>query len=37
VTCYPFDAVAPGGTLRYVVTGQLAADDARSPMRVVKL
>jgi sortase A len=30
VTCYPFDALAPGGTLRYVVTGELAndADDA---------
>jgi len=23
VTCYPFDAVAPGGSLRYVVTGYL--------------
>lgn len=22
VTCYPFDALAPGGTLRYVVTGE---------------
>ena len=22
VTCYPFDAIAPGGPLRYVVTGQ---------------
>jgi len=30
VTCYPFDALVPGGTLRYVVTGELAldADDA---------
>jgi hypothetical protein len=24
VTCYPFDAVMPGGPLRYVVTGRLA-------------
>ena len=23
VTCYPFDALVPGGTLRYVVTGEL--------------
>ena len=23
VTCYPFDAVVPGGPLRYVVTGEL--------------
>lgn len=26
VTCYPFDALVPGGTLRYVVTGELASD-----------
>jgi sortase A len=26
VTCYPFDALVPGGTLRYVVTGELARD-----------
>jgi sortase A len=25
VTCYPFDALVPGGTLRYVVTGELNA------------
>jgi sortase A len=24
VTCYPFDALVPGGTLRYVVTGERA-------------
>jgi sortase A len=24
VTCYPFDSLVPGGTLRYVVTGELA-------------
>jgi sortase A len=35
VTCYPFDALVPGGTLRYVVTGDLAgdADDAPSSAR----
>ena len=36
VTCYPFDALMPGGTLRYVVTGELALDDvdaATSPPR----
>ncbi len=35
VTCYPFDALVPGGTLRYVVTGELAldADDARALAR----
>jgi len=27
VTCYPFDALVPGGTLRYVVTGELALED----------
>jgi sortase A len=27
VTCYPFDALVPGGTLRYVVTGELTLDD----------
>lgn len=27
VTCYPFDALMPGGTLRYVVTGELALED----------
>ena len=38
VTCYPFDAVAPGGTLRYVVTGELAADDdARAARSRVEL
>lgn len=26
VTCYPFDAVRPGGPLRYVVTARTAAD-----------
>ncbi len=29
VTCYPFDAVAPGGPLRYVVTAEAAGDDQR--------
>jgi len=35
VTCYPFDALAPGGTLRYVVTGELTLrdDDATAPPR----
>ncbi|HUO67414.1 MAG TPA: class GN sortase [Gammaproteobacteria bacterium] len=27
VTCYPFDALVPGSTLRYVVTGELAVED----------
>jgi sortase A len=27
VTCYPFDALVPGGTQRYVVTGELVLDD----------
>jgi sortase A len=31
VTCYPFDALVPGGTLRYVVTGELALDADESP------
>jgi sortase A len=36
VTCYPFDALVPGGTLRYVVTGELTLDDdgaATGPQR----
>jgi sortase A len=35
VTCYPFDALVPGGTLRYVVTGELLLDDdgAGTPSR----
>jgi sortase A len=36
VTCYPFDALVPGGTLRYVVTGELTLEDgdvATSPPR----
>jgi sortase A len=35
VTCYPFDALVPGGTLRYVVTGELTLDDdgAATPRR----
>jgi sortase A len=36
VTCYPFDALVPGGTLRYVVTGELTLqddDDAAAPQR----
>ncbi len=39
VTCYPFDALVPGGTLRYVVTGELALDDdddaTRAPPRLL--
>jgi sortase A len=31
VTCYPFDALVPGGTLRYVVTGELAGDGDPAP------
>ena len=26
VTCYPFDAIVPGGPLRYVVTAEAVAD-----------
>ena len=34
VTCYPFDALVPGGSLRYVVTGELVAHgDAEAPPR----
>ena len=33
VTCYPFDALVPGGTLRYVVTGELTLDDADAAAR----
>jgi len=29
VTCYPFDAITPGGPLRYVVTAVEAGDDDR--------
>ncbi len=29
VTCYPFDAIDPGGPLRYVVTAEGARDDNR--------
>jgi len=38
VTCYPFDALVPGGTLRYVVTGELTLEDgaaAAAPRRWV--
>ena len=32
VTCYPFDAVLPGGPLRYVVTAEaIATDDTTAP------
>jgi len=31
VTCYPFDAIEPGGPLRYVVTAELAQDPAPDP------
>jgi sortase A len=27
ITCYPFDAIAPGGPLRYVVRAQLEVPD----------
>lgn len=30
VTCYPFDAINPGGPLRYVVTASLDASEAGS-------
>ena len=36
VTCYPFDALVPGGSLRYVVTGELTLEDdgaAATPRR----
>ena len=33
VTCYPFDAIRPGGPLRYVVTALAAARDGRAPPR----
>jgi sortase A len=29
VTCYPFDAVNPGGPLRYVVAAEAASAEAR--------
>lgn len=32
VTCYPFDAITPGGPLRYVVTAE-ALEDATDPSR----
>jgi sortase A len=37
VTCYPFDALVPGGPRRYVVTGELvfADDDARPTRQLV--
>ena len=31
VTCYPFDAIAPGGPLRYVVFAEGASETAASP------
>jgi hypothetical protein len=31
VTCYPFDAIAPGGPLRYVVSAEA---EAEAPMEV---
>jgi sortase A len=31
VTCYPFDAIEPGGPLRYVVTAELAKDPITAP------
>jgi sortase A len=40
VTCYPFDALMPGGKLRYVVTGELLLEDgdaAPSPPRRLAL
>ncbi|HEY6085034.1 MAG TPA: class GN sortase [Nitrospira sp.] len=31
VTCYPFDAIVPGGPLRYVVTALMVEDDVPRP------
>ncbi len=31
ITCYPFDAAAPGGPLRYVVSAELVAGAAMAP------
>ena len=31
ITCYPFDAAAPGGPLRYVVSAELVASAAMAP------
>jgi sortase A len=33
VTCYPFDAVQPGGPLRYVVVAEAASADTLRPLR----
>ncbi|HEY4210143.1 MAG TPA: hypothetical protein VGM84_01570 [Steroidobacteraceae bacterium] len=32
VTCYPFDAVVPGGPLRYVIVAQLLPDAPDQPV-----
>jgi sortase A len=37
VTCYPFDALVPGGTLRYVVTGELALEDDDDGLRLRRI
>jgi sortase A len=38
VTCWPFDALTPGGPLRYVVTAYANADaDVREPTRVASV
>ncbi|HYT97325.1 MAG TPA: class GN sortase [Casimicrobiaceae bacterium] len=35
VTCYPFDALVPGGPLRYVVTAEADASPVHGPVRIV--
>lgn len=32
MTCYPFDAIVPGGPLRYVVTARLAEEQRQPPI-----
>lgn len=34
VTCYPFDAITPGGPLRYVVTAEADRDDQPTPIKI---
>jgi len=36
VTCYPFDAVRPGGPLRYLVTAERTAGDPATPAAVLQ-
>jgi sortase A len=35
VTCYPFDAIEPGGPLRFVVTADFIAGAGNSPPQLV--